>query len=392
MDVCGRCGKLGHATGACPSPQGSMPPPGSSIPPFGSVPPPEYATSGAYATSQNPIHRSLRLLKTQLNLAIGQREEDPERAWLEALSVRDRVEALASGAQQDPILVQDIDRFRGKLLDALKKLTRDVGDDVVAPLYSWVDLLRQREQLDAEVQTASTRVAEARASRGAPVLEAPRAADAAAAALEAREKELATWRQEMPPAPPVAAIAVWDESGGETLRPRMPTDAAAVRERGLRARELVGSFPPGPLGVSLYAGSRVELAVLPSLGAAALLSSMFAFSLEGPHLLLSLLAVLACASFAAGAMASWQARRRASSEAFAALNLVWHHLFATEQIATLELEVGWLRALAAALRARAAFDEHKGEGGQLAELSKWRPDLVEVVVEVARSSLAPPTF
>jgi hypothetical protein len=69
---------------------------------------------------------------------------------------------------------------------------------------------------------------------------------------------------------------------------------------------------------------------------------------------------------------------------------VWFHTLFPEQVASLELEVGWLRALAAALRARRAFDDHKGEGGQLAELARWRPDLTEVVVDVAKSSLIPP--
>jgi hypothetical protein len=62
----------------------------------------------------------------------------------------------------------------------------------------------------------------------------------------------------------------------------------------------------------------------------------------------------------------------------------------TEQAAALELEVGWLRTLSAALRARGAFDAHKAEGGQLAELASWRPDLEAAVVEVAKSSLVAP--
>ena len=48
-----------------------------------------------------------------------------------------------------------------------------------------------------------------------------------------------------------------------------------------------------------------------------------------------------------------------------------------------------MRALQASLRARHAFDSHKGEGGQLAELAKWRPDLEAVVTEVAKFSLDP---
>ena len=45
---------------------------------------------------------TLLALKTQLNLAIGQREEDPERAWLERRSsVRDRLGAVAEAAAGD---------------------------------------------------------------------------------------------------------------------------------------------------------------------------------------------------------------------------------------------------------------------------------------------------
>jgi hypothetical protein len=59
------------------------------------------------------------MLKTQLNLAVGQREEDPERAWLELVSVRERLASITEGAREDPLLLADVERFRGKL---------DVGD------------------------------------------------------------------------------------------------------------------------------------------------------------------------------------------------------------------------------------------------------------------------
>jgi hypothetical protein len=94
--------------------------------------------------------------------------------------------------------------------------------------------------------------------------------------------------------------------------------------------------------------------------------------------------------FAGVVSASFVARQRADAERRAAVDAVWHHTFFTEQAASLELEVGWLRALAAALRAQRAFDAHKGEGGQLVELARWRPDLEPVVAEVAKSSIFPP--
>src|SRR5579883_405702 len=147
-------------------PGSSMPPPGGSMPPPGGALPPG-TSSGEYAAAQNPVSRTLRMLKTQLNLAVGLREEDPERAWLEAVSVREKIDALAQGAANDALLKADVERFRFKLEEQLRKLTRDVGDEVIAPLYSWVDLVRQRARLDGEVETARSRVAEARASRGA---------------------------------------------------------------------------------------------------------------------------------------------------------------------------------------------------------------------------------
>jgi hypothetical protein len=400
MEVCARCGKPGHDASACPMSASSMPPPGYSSmpppgyssmpPPGGSMPPGALGASGAYAASQNPVHRSLRLLKTQLNLAIGQREEDPERAWLEAVSVRERLEVLVEATSEDELLKADVERFRHKLEEQVKKLTRDIGDEVVAPLYSWVDLLRQRDKLEGEVEAARGRVAEARASRGAPPSPPLTTLDEGVAALDARESELKLWRADTSPAPPPVALAIWDDAGGSALRASMPSDPQVVRDRAAAARPIIELMNARPLEVASYAGSRLELVVLPATGAAALLTSMFAFARHGAHIGLSALAVIACGSFGAAAMASVEGRRRAASERRAALDLAWFHTLFTEQAASLELEVGWLRALVAALRARHAFDAHKGEGGQLAELAKWRPDLKEVVADVAQSSLVPP--
>jgi len=337
------------------------------------------------------VSRALRLLKTQLTLAVGLREEDPERAWLEAVSVRERIDALAEGAGADALLRADVERFRFKLDEQLRKLTRDVGDEVIAPLYSWVDLVRQRARLDREVETARGRVAEARASRDAPAnLASLVSEEQATAALDAAERDLAGWQTSVPPEPTAEAMAVWNELGGDALRPAMPSDGSVVRMRGAAARVALEGAHGRPLGESKYVGSVAEFLVLPAIGAGALLSSMFAFARSGPHVLLSAVSVIACGSFGAAIVASVQARRRVSAERHAALDLVWHHTQYNEQARALDLEAGWLRALQAALRARHAFDSHKGEGGQLAELAKWRPDLEPVVSEVAESSLAPP--
>ncbi len=359
-----------------------MPPPGGSIPPG--------ASSGEYAAAQNPISRALRMLKTQLNLAVGLREEDPERAWLEVVSVREKIDTLATGAAGDALLKADVERFRFKLEEQIRKLTRALGDEVIAPLYSWVDLVRQRARLDGEVETARSRVAEARASRGAPASVALATEEQATAALEAAEKDLAWWQADVPLEPPAEALAVWTELGADALRPALPADANTVRARGLAARGVLDGAQGRPLGESRYAGSVAEFLVLPAIGAGALLSSMFAFARSGPHVLLSSVSVVACGSFGAAIVASVQARRRVVAARRAAIDLVWHHTTHHEQARALDLEVGWLRALQASLRARRAFDAHKGEGGQLTELAKWRPDLEAVVSEVAKSSLAPP--
>lgn len=150
--VCARCGMQGHTEASCgagetaPPAGQSKPPSVYSVPPAGASMPPgalsqsgAFSASGAYSASTNPASRALRMLKTQLNLAVGQREEDPERAWLELVSVRERVADVAEGAREDPLLAADVDRFRQRLDEQIGKLTREVGDEVVAPLYSWLE-------------------------------------------------------------------------------------------------------------------------------------------------------------------------------------------------------------------------------------------------------------
>src|ERR1019366_7027272 len=181
MDVCPRCGKPGHVETACmgastaPPAAGSMAPAAYySLPPLGASVPPgplgasgAYSASGMYGAAQNPVSRALRTLKTQLNMAVAQREEDPERAWLELVSVRERLHDVAEGAKGDPLLLADVERFGNRLEEQIDKLTSDVGDEVVAPLYSWVDLLRQRARLGGAGGRACRRGRRARSSTGA---------------------------------------------------------------------------------------------------------------------------------------------------------------------------------------------------------------------------------
>jgi hypothetical protein len=141
-----------------------------------------------------------------------------------------------------------------------------------------------------------------------------------------------------------------------------------------------------------YVGSKLELILLPSAGATALLLSMFALAALESRETLGVLAASAWVAFAAVIGYSVFERQRADVERRAALEVAWHHVFLIEQCEALDLEVGWLRALVGALRVRHTFDEHGAEGGQLAELSRWRPDLEPVVVEVAKSDSLRPSF
>jgi hypothetical protein len=366
-----------------------MPPAGSSMPPGG-------PTSGAFALSgsfgaagQTNGSRELRMLKTQLALAVGQREEDPERAWLELVSVRERLHPLAETAREDPLLESDLQRFRGKLEDQIAKMTREVGDEVIGPLYSWIDLIRQRARLEEQVASTARRVGEARASRGAARVPAPSSEEEAATAVAAAEQDGAAWSSEVPPAPSAEIHAAWLAAGGDALRPGLPTDRATVRARGLAARPVADRVQGRTPGEVPYVGSKLELVLLPTFGAAALLLSMFAFA-TAQREVLGVLAAFGWVAFAGVIAFSVVARQRADVERRAAVEAMWHHVLATEQARSFELEAGWLRALSAALRARAAFDAHEAEGKQLAALATWRPDLEPVVAEVAKSSIAPP--
>jgi len=372
-----------------PSSAYSVPPAGASMPPVALGQSGAFSASGSYAASANPASRELRMLKTQLNLAVGQREEDPERAWLELVSVRERVAVVVEGAREDPLLSADVERFRQRLDEQIAKLTRDVGDDVIAPLYSWLDLVRQRARLEREVESARARVGEARASRGALVTVAPGSEAEAAATLATGENELAWWKAEAPPLPSPESMGVWLESGGDALRPSMSVDPHAVRAHGLAARPIIDAAGRRAPGAVAYVGSKAELVLLPVFGASALLLSMFALALTAARAPLGVLAAVGWVAFAGVIGVSVVARQRADRERRAAIDAVWHHVLFTEQAVAVELEVGWLRALHVALKARRAFDEREGEGGQLTELGKWRPDLEPVVLDVAKTSVGP---
>jgi hypothetical protein len=383
MVVCSRCGKLGHADVACGS-AGLAPVASSSMPALGDL-----GGSGAFP-AENSASRSLRLLKTQLQLAVGQREEDPERVWLELVSIRERLGELVEQSKDDPILADDVERFRGRLHDKLCELMQDVGDEMIAPLYSWVDLLRQRVRLEQEVETARARVAEARAARGLRSGLLLATEDEVGAAIASAETELAAWRVAPPLPPSPDAVEAWQRAGGDALRARLPSEPVLVRSRAEAALSTLGRLPAEGSQLALYARSWLERAALAGCAAAALGASVTALLGTDLPTYLGLAGGAAWVLFAAVAGLSVAARRRAGAERRATIDRVWHHILFTEHVAALSLEVAWLRTLASAVRAQSAFNAHAGEGGQLAELARWRPDLEPAVVEAARSSIPPP--
>jgi hypothetical protein len=160
-----------------------------------------------------------------------------------------------------------------------------------------------------------------------------------------------------------------------------------VAAHGRAARALVSKAGTRALGDVSFAGSRLELVLDSALGAAALLAVLFARALLWANRAVDAVAAAASTLFVGAIAASIATRRRSVAEVRAGVAWVWHYTLFSEQAAALEIEIGWLRALLGAMRARRAFDAHKGEGGQLAELARWRPDLEPFVGEVAKSSI-----
>jgi hypothetical protein len=340
--------------------------------------------SGAHSAYTNPASRELRLLKTQLALAVGQREEDPERAWLEALSVREKLAAVEAVAGGDPLFAANVERFREKLETDIRKLTGEMGDEVLGPLYSWMDLLKQRAGLDCNVETARARVEEARAARGALSAPCPSEEQGVVSALHAAEVELAWWRREAPPPPPPNAVGSWTRSGGDSLQSELPSDPLTIAADGHAARPVVEAARARPLGEVRYAASTLEVVLSACLAFCAIASLLLARSASWQSRRLDTVALVAVALFLVGLAASIASRRHGSAERRAGIAWVWHYKHFTEHAAALELEVGWLRALVVALRARYAFDARGGEGGQLIDLARWRPDLEPFVAEAAK--------
>ena len=341
---------------------------------------------GAPAPSAAEFAITLKGWRSQLRWAMTQREEDPARVWLEVISIDERSKrALESATSPDHRA--ELQKFRGKLEESIASLMEELGDEKVAPLYSWLDLVRQRRRLGAKIEQARTAVAQARALRlpeGAKGAKVPKTEEQAAAQLTQAQSELQQWQTATPPAPPPPVLAVWDEAGGDALVERMSRDAMAVGRRGDEARRLLEHARGRSPGRHPWRGSRAELLSIPIAGGVTLLLGLFA-AVSGSSVL-GALAGLFFGALAALVAYSFFARQQERAELAAAIDWVWHARMYGERTRYAELEAGWLRALVEAQRALKSFDAKPATGGQLRDFEAERPDLAEIVHEVARDT------
>jgi hypothetical protein len=388
MGACVYCGGTDHSEALCPRRTGAS----SSYYP-GAAKYDSLAQSAASDSSirgvSHPASRPFRECRAQLRLALSQREEDPARVWLELTSIRENASKLPDMANDDPMLRQDIERFRAKLEAEIFALQQEVGDEVLAPLYVWVDLIRRRNRLDRAIVAARDNVKASRAARGDPKRAARTEAEADTQLAEGH-KLLDWWQTSQPQKPSEAELAIWE--GGKWLERRqlLPQEPRDVAVRGTAARALLGAVSPGRLiARSTYAGSPTEKILLPCVGAFGFLASLFAaFATSRPDagagaIVLVVLAVLGWLGLAGAIAVSVMTRRRARDEGDAAVATSWHYTLFREQVAAVDIEVGWLRALRDAFHARTVFDNAKAEGRQIEDLKRWRADLRDFVVEVA---------
>ncbi len=337
----------------------------------------------------SPFAFTLKGWRSQLRWAMTQREEDPARVWLEIISIDERSKR-ALHLSHDPEQLAELKKFRNKLEGSIAELTEDLGDENVAPLYSWLDLVRQKRALAAKVDEALAAVAQARALRLPDGAKNPKRDEEAAAQLARAQAELDQWKAAMPPAPPPEVMGVWEAKGGDALAETMPRDAMAVGKRGDEARRILVRAQGRVPGKHPWARSRFELITVPVMGVTAVLLAVFAISTwsDSPATsrVLMALAVSSLVAFAGLLACGVIARRHEQEEIVAALDWVWHARMYEERVNLADLEAGWLRALVDAQRARKSFDAKAGTGGQLRDFEKWRPDLVEIMLEVARDT------
>ena len=152
---------------------------------------------------------------------MSQREDDPARVWLELASIRENASKLPALAHDDAILHQEIERFRAKLEAEIFSLTQEVDDEVLAPLYAWVDLIRRRNRLDRDIVAARNSVKAARASRG-DKSRAPRTEEETTSQLDKAMKQHEWWTVSIPPRPSEVELAIWNTGGWEEKRASLP--------------------------------------------------------------------------------------------------------------------------------------------------------------------------
>ena len=329
----------------------------------------EVAHSGAVRARTHPASKPFRDCRAQLRLALAQREEDPARVWLELVSVRESAGKLPELASDDRSLLEDIERFRAKLEAEIFALTQEVGDEVLAPLYVWVDLVRRRNLLDREILRARQRVKEARAAR-ADSSRAPRSLDDAERQHDAAREKLEKMREATAAAPLAEARAVWDEAGKSAKERGLPEDLRVVKERAAAARARLGGLTY-PIGRPPFVRTPLEAAAVVFACGGALVSSVLAVVTGATGV--AILALILWLAGIGAVAAAVQLRARGASERAAAIDLVWEHLFTVDQAALLDVELGWLRALRDAFRARRAFDESKAEGKQIEDSQSLAP-------------------
>ncbi len=341
-----------------------------------------------------PFAITLKGWRSQLRWAMTQREEDPARVWLEIISIDERSKralALSHDAEQ----LAELQKFRTKLETSIAELTQDLGDDNVAPLYAWLDLVRQRRSLAASIVRAREAVVQARAQRNPDGVRTPETDGEAADQIARAQGQVEQWKAAAPPPPPREVLAVWEARGGDALVAQMPRDAMAVGKHGDAARRVLARAAGRAPGRHPWARSRLELILIPVVGAAAFLLSAFAISLgaqsESASRALAALATSSWVALAALFACSIIARRHEREELAAAIDWVWHARMYDERTRLAELEAGWLRALVDAHRALERFDAKAATGDQLRDFEAWRPDLVEMMQEVARDTETAPT-
>jgi hypothetical protein len=366
MQRCRHCGNTDHVDAACPLLQSSE----------------LEALSMRAPAANHAAAKPFRDCRAQLRLALSQREDDPARVWLELMSLRESASKLPALVDGDAALKSDVDRFRAKLEAEIFMLTEEVDDEVLAPLYAWVDLLRRRNRIDREIVTARGNVKASRAARN-DTTRAPRAEVESATQLASATDELASWKTFSTAELPASAALVWRDGGWDSRHVELPSDPVEVRRAGTEGLALVEAVPPTrAIGRPAFPRSRRDVAVGGSAVASAPLFTILGVSLDSGAL--DAVAVLAWLVTGGAVALFFTARARAATETRAAIAAVWAKTFAVRQVVALESEVGWLDALRDAFRARRVFDEAKSEGRQIDDLRAWRPDLRDFVVEVAK--------